>query len=155
MKDEMSIRPADPSEADVLTELALRSKAHWGYPIEWLDRWRPELTVTQTELVEHAAFVSECDGRIAGFYLLRPATRPNTAELDFLFVEPAVFGSGIGESLFRHAIGTARTLGYKSMTWGSDPNADGFYVKMGARKVGERVSSTVPGRANAEMEIEL
>jgi hypothetical protein len=41
------------------------------------------------------------------------------------------------------------------MVWGSDPNADGFYLRMGARKIGERLSSTIPGRATAEMEIAL
>jgi hypothetical protein len=41
------------------------------------------------------------------------------------------------------------------MIWGSDPHADSFYLRMGARTIGARLSSTIPGRAIAEMEMAL
>lgn len=39
----ITIRRARLDERQVLTELALRSKAHWGYDRVFLDRARPEL----------------------------------------------------------------------------------------------------------------
>jgi hypothetical protein len=50
---------------------------------------------------------------------------------------------------------TATSLGFRGMIWGSDPNADGFYHRMGARTVGERMSSTIASRSNAEMRIDF
>lgn len=39
------IRLAKPYEAEELTRLAFLSKAHWGYPPEWLEFW-PSLVET-------------------------------------------------------------------------------------------------------------
>lgn len=40
----MVIRPAKPDEAAVISELAIRSKAHWGYGRKFIDACRSELT---------------------------------------------------------------------------------------------------------------
>ena len=37
-------------DAAALTALALRSKAHWGYPQEWLAIWKPELTLSPADI---------------------------------------------------------------------------------------------------------
>jgi len=84
-----------------------------------------------------------------------PTRRTDVCELDFLFVEPTAIGRGIGQALFTHACTTARGLGYRALLWGSDPHADGFYLRMGARTIGERRSSTMPERVTAEMAIAL
>ena len=44
-------------------------------------------------------------------------------------------------------VGKARDLGARRIEWESDPNAAGFYLRMGARKFKEQVSEldrTVP-----------
>jgi hypothetical protein len=57
----------------------------------------------------------------------------------------ATLGYGcLWQALCTHACTTARGLGNRSMVWGSAPNADGFYRRMGARTIGERRSSTLP-----------
>ncbi len=40
----------------------------------------------------------------------------------------------------------AKARGLQYLTWDADPNALGFYKKMGAEKIGEKASSIVPGR---------
>jgi hypothetical protein len=37
-------------------------------------------------------------------------------------------------------------MGYAQMTWESDPHAEGFYLRMGALRVGEVESTVKPGR---------
>ena len=39
----VSIRPALAGEADLLTDMAVRAKGHWGYATADLLRWLPEL----------------------------------------------------------------------------------------------------------------
>ncbi len=40
------IRPVDASEAAIISELAMRSKAHWGYSPEFVEACRAELSHT-------------------------------------------------------------------------------------------------------------
>lgn len=47
----MLIRRAQPEEAEALTALIMRSKAHWGYSQELLDGWRSALTL-RAETIE-------------------------------------------------------------------------------------------------------
>ncbi len=46
----------------------------------------------------------------------------------------------------RHAVSTASNLEFRTMLIQGDPHADGFYLAMGARKIGTRSSESVPGR---------
>ena len=61
--------------------------------------------------------------------------------LDDLWVLPTVFGKGVGRLLFTEAISVAKELGYSEFELDSDPNAQGFYERMGCIKVGETFTS--------------
>ncbi|CAB3770918.1 hypothetical protein LMG29660_06760 [Burkholderia puraquae] len=37
------VRAARTEDADALTQLARISKAHWGYPKDWLELWQSDL----------------------------------------------------------------------------------------------------------------
>jgi len=102
-----TIRPARPAEAAVLTELAWRSKRHWGYDAAFMAVVAPVLTVTPGMIRDDAVGVLEAGGGIAGFYALGLAPG-GTAELDLLFVEPSALGAGHGGRLFAHAERAAR-----------------------------------------------
>ena len=41
-----TVRAARGADSDELTQLARLSKAHWGYPKEWLDLWQSDLTIS-------------------------------------------------------------------------------------------------------------
>jgi hypothetical protein len=65
------IRRAAPTEAELLTALALRSKAVWGYSAAFMERCRPLLTLTPAYIETYPTFVAVEDG-ISGFYSLKP-----------------------------------------------------------------------------------
>jgi GNAT superfamily N-acetyltransferase len=140
-----NIRQASLNEAELLTELALRSKGHWGYDAEFLRDCRIDLTLTPEFIASSPVFVLEEQGSIAGFYSLS-AESAEEVELLHLFVEPATIGRGFGKFLFQHAVETARQLGFQRLLIGSDPFALKFYEAMGARRVGEVASLVRPGR---------
>jgi GNAT superfamily N-acetyltransferase len=143
--DDPAIRRARPAETGVLSALALRSKAHWGYDADFLAACRDDLTLSPEEIATSAVYV--CDGVDAplGYYRL-VLLDGGVAELDALFVEPAAMGQGIGKRLWWHAVATAAKLGCAEMVWQSDPQAEGFYLAMGARRAGESESTVSPGR---------
>ncbi|MCZ6524020.1 MAG: GNAT family N-acetyltransferase [Alphaproteobacteria bacterium] len=147
------IRPARPGEAEALTDLALRSKAYWGYDAAFMAACRAELTVTPAQAASGLVQVYEEGGRAFGFYLLE--VRNGSADVAMLFVEPAAIGRGIGRALWQHLVAEARRLELAKVTIESDPNAEAFYRAMGATTVGTAPSASIPGRRLALMELAL
>ncbi len=137
------IRAGRADELQALSELAFRSKAHWGYSESFMRACRVELTVT-ADLLEHL-FVEELAGNVVGFYALTPLG-DTRAELEFLFVEPARIRAGHGRALLAHARDRARAYGWRVLIIQGDPNAAEFYARCGAIQVGERPSASIPGR---------
>lgn len=138
------IRPARVEEAAALTELSLRSKAVWGYDASFLARCRLVMQVKAEALLSQPHYVAEEGGRILGFYGFEPEAAG--VGLDYLFVEPDVIGRGVGTALWRHAVDTARALGHSALIVVADPNAEGFYRRMGARPIGAQGSDLERGR---------
>jgi GNAT superfamily N-acetyltransferase len=63
-------------------------------------------------------------------------------------------GKGIGTVLFRHATEQARATGATRMEWEAEPNASGFYAKVGGRYIRDS-EPTAFGRVLAMMGVEL
>jgi GNAT superfamily N-acetyltransferase len=141
----MSRGSAAPDEAAVVSALAIRSKAHWDYPPEQMSVVREELTLRTAQLANHHCHVAVGGAEIRGFYTL-VLMDDGRAELEHIFVEPVDFGVGIGRELFDHACGLARKLGVTALYIQSDPNAAGFYSRLGARLDAE-IPSSIPGRS--------
>jgi GNAT superfamily N-acetyltransferase len=141
-----AIRPAKGDEAVLLGELALRSKAHWGYSEEFMDACTAELTYTPEEVAAGGFRVLEDDGDVRGFYALIKIS-PNTLELAAMFVDPGHIGRGYGRALMQHALAEARETDHiERLVIQADPNACGFYERAGARLIGERASDSIAGR---------
>jgi N-acetylglutamate synthase-like GNAT family acetyltransferase len=66
----MQIRRATADDADALSDLAHRAKAHWGYPAHWMREWDAQLTIIPGYLELHEVWVSEHDGAIVGMCAL-------------------------------------------------------------------------------------
>ncbi len=141
---EVVIRDARAGESGALSELMLRSKAHWGYGADLLERWRAGLVVTEEMIAAGEVFVAERGGEVLGVGAV--VDEPPDVELDTCFVEPAAIGTGIGRVLVETALARAREAGARTMRVVSDPNAEAFYARLGAVRVGE-VPSDVPGRS--------
>lgn len=139
------IRQAKPDEAEAITDLVLRSKAHWGYSAEFMRYVGPILTVTAAYLNQHPAYVFIDDGQMLGFASLKELT-PEEVELDLLFVAPEAIGQGVGRQLLAVMKEVAAAAGYQTLFIESDPYAAGFYEQMGGRLVGYRPVPAVPGR---------
>jgi ribosomal protein S18 acetylase RimI-like enzyme len=135
----MKIIRAELNQGNALTRIALAAKRHWGYPERWIELWTPMLTFKPADLEQADFFVAQIDDEIVGFYSL--TTAGARAELENLWVLPAFMGRGVGRGLFEHALARARELGCSDMEIESDPNAVGFYEKMGAQVVGQHVGA--------------
>jgi len=146
------IRPARVDEAQALSDLALRSKASWGYSVDSMKSFEAELTLTALDLAE--VLVVEMEGTPGGFYSLQPVSETR-AELGHLFVEPSLQRRGLGRLMIADALQRARAAGFQWLAIQGDPNAAQFYEQVGATRVGERESDSIPGRMLPLFEIAL
>lgn len=150
----MPIRPATKSDAPTLTVLSFESKRHWGYPQEYFETWKNELTITSEYIHKNDVFVCEEKSKTLGYYSIVELT--NDVEfagiiiekgywLEHMFILPVYFGRGIGTSLFAHLRKRCEMRGFAELKILADPHSIGFYLKMGCKYQREYPSS-IPGR---------
>lgn len=146
-----AIRRARPEEAPALRALAHRSKAHWPYSPEFLAAVEPMLQLEPDDVAAQEVWVLELHGVVMGWH--RVTSHADRAELEDLWLEPRVIGTGLGRFLFQHAVGVAADGGATHMEWDADPFAVGFYQAMGGEEIGSTPSAAEPGRMLPRMRI--
>jgi GNAT superfamily N-acetyltransferase len=129
----IEIRRARPDEGPRLKKIAVAAKSYWGYESQSVFRWADQGDFSPARLAELNAFVAVAGGRAVGWCSL--LGEGETWSLEDLWVEPEWMGKGVGERLFREAAAHARSLGGRRLEWEAEPNAVGFYERMGARYV--------------------
>ena len=145
------IRRGSAAEGGRLKEIAIASKGHWGYEPERVREWADRGDFGRETLERLALFVAEAEGRTIAWASVE--SREQAAWLADLWVEPAWIGKGVGTLLFHRAADHARTSGAHVLEWEAEPNALGFYEKMGARRL--RDSTSEWGRTLSVMGVDL
>ena len=153
--NDIVVRRAHLDEAPRLTELALRSKASWGYTPEFMAACRNELTLTAAKLTAWDVWIALVDGTIAGVTALRPLADSVEAELEYLFVDPCFQQRGVGAALFAQMIDACRARGVTLLSVDADPHAARIYQRFGFRTVGRSPSGSIPGRTLPRMQLRL
>ena len=146
----MSVRQAQVGEAETLTALCVRLKAHWGYDDSFMRLSQASLTVSDADIASGRTLVAADDDRIVGVARVEP-----DGDLGMMVVDPPAMGRGAGGALFAAAIAVVRRLGARSMPILADPNAAPFYERMGARFVSHAPSDAIPGRTLPLYEYDL
>jgi GNAT superfamily N-acetyltransferase len=147
---DIAVRAARPGEAEPLTALSVRSKAHWGYDDTFMRLSQASLTVRDADIAAGRVLVAERQGLVFGVARVEP-----DGELGMLFVDPLALNRGVGRALFDAAVALARRLGARRMAILADPNAAPFYERMGARFVSQAPSDAIPGRTLPLYEYDL
>ena len=150
--EELVIRPPRKDEGERLREIAVAAKAHWGYDEEWVRGWASRGDFSPAALVSRPFVVADLGGRAIGFATLIPTG--DVCVLDDLWIEPDWIGCGIGSRLFRAAVEQARQLGATRLEWEAEPNAVGFYRRMGGCYLRESAPTEL-GRTIPVMGLEL
>lgn len=140
----MLIRKARREEAGILTDLSMRSKAYWGYDDAFMAACTEALRVPEDAIEKYSTYVAEDGGRVAGYFML--IVEDDKGYLESLFVEPEYIGHGLGKLLWDELMEVAKEAGVYEFTIDADPHAEGFYIRMGAEKEGEKESSVFKGR---------
>ena len=150
----IQIRRANPGEADTLTKIAHAAKRHWGYPENWIEHWKDDLTITPEFIIRNETLVATIGEETVGCCAI--VINDSRAELEHMWIKPEHMGVGVGRILLLHAKDRAVNLKVSALELSADPNAEGFYQRMGATRIGE-VRSEIEGqlRVLPRMLIEL
>jgi len=149
------LRKAKGNENKTLTDISFAAKRYWDYPDEYFDVWQDELTVSEAYIEDNVVFVVENESVSIAYYSIIEVEEDFFAGetkvekgvwLEHMFVLPQYIGKGIGKAMYAHMQQQCRDNGVVEIRIFSDPNAKGFYERMGARYLGERPSG-IEGRS--------
>src|SRR5262249_7619002 len=132
------------ADAAYLTRISRAAKRHWGYPESLLRLWRGDLTVTPGFIDRHPVYHAVHRGRVVGFYAISGTGR--VRELEHMWVHPTHMGAGVGRALFAHLVQRLHAMGVRRLDVASDPNAEGFYHRIGAGGVATIAASPAGSR---------
>lgn len=127
-------RPSQAIEAAALSDIAIESKGHWGHSREQLEIWRKDLQISTEYIETNTVETIWQETSKVGFIAIKREPEPI---LDHLWLLPKAIGRGFGKLAFRRAIVLAEKMGIETLTIISDPDAEGFYLRMGAERIGE------------------
>ena len=149
----MKIEKAKNTDAKELTELTIRSKSHWNYSKEQIDKWKDDLTVTPNYIDEKEVYKLIVNNGIIGYYAYFQLNEEDV-KLENLFIEPAFIGQGYGRLLMSDFLKRIKKAAYIRVTLDSDPYAEKFYTDIGFRVVGQ-LKTSVENRFLPIMEMEI
>jgi GNAT superfamily N-acetyltransferase len=150
---DLLIREAKSDEHKQISALALRSKGHWGYSPEFLEACRAELTYGPATCGSGRMWVITAEATMVGFSLLQG--NPPVGELVALFVDPTAIGTGCGRLLLLHTIDAAVDQGFTRLVLDADPDAESFYLRFGASRIGSSPSGSIVGRQLPHLQFDL
>lgn len=148
----LQFKQAHPTDAEILTATAIKSKKMWNYPEEQMNLWADELTITTAYIVKNKVYKILRVEKYIGFISL--IKKNNFLEIDHFWLLPENTGKGHGRAVFNFIVQTAKTLNYNRIRVYSEPNADGFYKKMDG-KIIQKQESKIKGRYLAVFEFNL
>lgn len=139
-----NIRSAKADEYEILSDIAIKSEAYWGYDPDYMDKFKYTYNVSAEFINNNPTVIIEKDKNIIGFYGL--LIEEHEVSLEYFFIEPKYIGQGHGKSLWGYLVEDCKNLGIKEFSIVTSPQAKEFYEKMGAIPCGEVESLLKKGR---------
>ena len=124
----MNFRRATVKDLKHLNKISIAAKRHWGYPEEWIENWRDDLTLDLGDLNSQEIFVIETERKLIGFCSIKD--QGDHYEVMHLWVLPEFIGKGFGKILLKESLASFN-LKDKPICVLADPNAESFYTKQG------------------------
>ncbi len=125
---------AEAKHTELLRDVLISSKGYWGYSKEQLEEWRSNLKFEEAYITGNTVKLILKDKEVIGFFAI---VKGDSDVLDHLWLLPKAIGKGYGNLVFKQIISECHRLEISNFDIISDPDAEGFYLKKGALKVGE------------------
>lgn len=129
--EDMIFELARPADCESLSELAIRSKRHWGYSKEAMELWNVNLTITEDFINSHTVIKATLENDIVGFFALeeiQPTTR-----IAHYWIDTPYMRKGYGSAMFKYLKEFLKSQNVNKATVVLDPNGLAFFEKKGAK----------------------
>lgn len=133
MLADVQILDATAADLPVLNAIAMASKAHWGYPDEWLELWRDDLTLSEKDLAQFDVYKLLHKAKLIGWCAIIDG---EMYEVEHLWLLPVWIGKGLGRVLLEAALQRS-VLENKDIVLVADPNSQAFYEALGFEVIGQ------------------
>ena len=124
----MKFRPAEIKDIEVLNQISLASKRYWNYPEEWIQRWKNDLSIKESDLIDLVILVVTINDELKGFCAIREGD--SYYEVEHLWLLPETIGKGLGKALLLTSLERVVSQNLPILVE-ADPNAEAFYKKQG------------------------
>ncbi len=149
----MKIEKAKNIDNIELSKLTVRSKAHWNYSSEKIEKWKDDLTISAEYIDKNEVYKLKEDDRLIGYYSFQ-SPDSKKVKLDNIFIDPEFIGRGYGKILMNHFFKQVKNKGFENIYLDSDPNAEKFYQNLGFKVIGQ-LESSIKNRFLSIMELEI
>ncbi|MDF3025946.1 MAG: hydrolase [Fluviicola sp.] len=130
LSPELTYQQAEIQDCQLLTETATRSKQDWGYSDNVMELWKDDLLIDEDYIRKNTVIKVYVTGRFIGFFAVI-ALDNEILEIDHLWLLPGEKRKGFGSLIFKTILQYGKTNAFKKAILIAEPNAKGFYEKMG------------------------
>lgn len=131
-------------DSELLSETAIMSKKFWGYTDEMIQLWKTDLEITNTYILKNKVVKVYAGASFIGFFAIKWHADENP-EIDHLWLKPENIRQNYGREIFNFVKDSLWSEGFHKATLTAEPNAKGFYEKMGGTVIG-KFESKIAGR---------
>ena len=149
----MKIEKAKNIDNIELSELTARSKAHWNYSSEQIEKWKDDLTISAEYIDKYEVYKLKEDDKLIGYYSFQSVDYKKV-KLDNIFINPEFIGRGYGKILMNHFFKKVKSKGFENIYLDSDPNAEKFYQNLGFKVIGQ-LENSIKNRFLPIMELKI
>lgn len=149
----LKIIKANPDDDKILTHITKKSKAHWGYSDEQMEKWSQDLTITKDYIKKNKVYKLFLNNKTIAYYSYFNVNE-NTVKLDNLFVIPEEMRKGYGKLLMNDFLNKINNEKRGKIILEADPNAEIFYKSFEFIKTSQ-IATSVENRFLPFMELKL
>ncbi|BDS14446.1 GNAT family N-acetyltransferase [Aureispira anguillae] len=149
----MKIEKAIKHDSNDLTELTIRSKSHWNYSKDQIEKWRDALTISETYILEKEVYKLMNGNDLIGYYSYCEIN-DRGVKLENLFIEPKFIGKGFGKMLMVDFLQRIRKTKFEKILLDADPNAEKFYEQFEFKTIGQ-LKTSIKNRFLPIMELKI
>lgn len=141
--EDMIFEPVTVADCEELTNVAMRSKRHWGYSKEEMELWNVNLSISEEFINSHTVIKATLEDEIVGFFALEEIS-PTTRIAQY-WIDTPYMRKGYGSNMYKYLKEFLKAQNVEKVTLVLDPNGLNFFTNKGA-KVLNKIEHNVKGK---------
>lgn len=139
----LNLTKADESELENINALVIQSEIVNADDQSNMDAFIEQYAIKNAALSTGKSYVLYKDNFLIGFFMIK--SRSDTHELEYFYIEHSHLGKGYGKTLWSCVEDICAKNGIRKLIIVCGKKVTGFYLKMGAEKIGEIDSKVYRG----------